>query len=714
MKNLKMRTVVISIVAIAAAIGIILLCSLAMFNTNRILKEQINDNMTTYLDSQVKSVEEFVKQAEQKLILYSESPVVTDLIDDDRADYAKNKSRQLPAFNDEKYNTTAYFTDNYEHFGVAQQYTLDYYSKLDNWEGLYIGNLETRILSYSAPPVIGKVLREDPDRLKQLMDAMAENPDGVYNAGIIVSPGTGKLCLSMYHPLYRDGEMIGYVGAGVFHFELENLLTSFKLSGVESSNFYMINSETGVVFTDTELTEEEQEEYIAKETNKPILLEVIGRINDKGIEKDQFEFKDPDTGKILIVSYEKVPERDWAVIVSADKGEMYSASNKNKVTLILLGLFSFAIIVLLSALAVTFTTRPLGWITSSIKKLGSLNLAQDDSIKSFVGSKSEVGMIASEVDSLSETFREIMGTLRNCSDSLSSSTDEMEETFRTLQDSIADNSATTEELSASIINTNGAIEHVCDEMSHMNDMVNSISEKVRVGSQKSDQMITDSVAMSANSEEKLKNSVEKIAITKKNIEEAMEALLTLSEIDDMAAKILDIARQTNLLSLNASIEAARAGEMGRGFAVVADEIGTLANDSSNTATRIQNICVVSNKSIESVRECFADIIDFMENDITGQLQDFSNLAKDYGENVRDIRDAISSIEESSNEVSSSMSKIKEQIDYVSDASNDNEQGVNDIIQKNGQTTDIADKIMRVSDENSRNAREINDIIDRFN
>ena len=61
-----------------------------------------------------------------------------------------------------------------------------------------------------------------------------------------------------------------------------------------------------------------------------------------------------------------------------------------------------------------------------------------------------------------------------------------------------------------------------------------------------------------------------------------------------------------------------------------------------------------------------------------------------------------------------MSKIKEQIDYVSDASNDNEQGVNDIIQKNGQTTDIADKIMRVSDENSRNAREINDIIDRFN
>ncbi len=102
------------------------------------------------------------------------------------------------------------------------------------------------------------------------------------------------------------------------------------------------------------------------------------------------------------------------------------------------------------------------------------------------------------------------------------------------------------------------------------------------------------------------DSLERMKTILENVEVAgrqfIEFNVKLQRVGKIADFIGEIARQTNMLALNASIEAARAGEYGKGFAVVADEVRKLADGTGKSAEDIIELIHVIREESRQVQE----------------------------------------------------------------------------------------------------------------
>lgn len=113
----------------------------------------------------------------------------------------------------------------------------------------------------------------------------------------------------------------------------------------------------------------------------------------------------------------------------------------------------------------------------------------------------------------------------------------------------------------------------------------------------------EALQLAENGDQAVQRTLAEMGDLKIKVGAIAEQIMQLSEqtnqIGNISQLVSDIANRTNMLALNAAVEAVRAGEHGKGFAVVAAEIRKLADQSKQSAEKINGLVSQIQNSINT-------------------------------------------------------------------------------------------------------------------
>ncbi len=301
----------------------------------------------------------------------------------------------------------------------------------------------------------------------------------------------------------------------------------------------------------------------------------------------------------------------WTLYMAMDSMEFNAAIIRDTIKLIV-ALIIFGIVLLYIIYRIIKNSlRPITYITAGAAELEKGNLK----INIDVDTNDELGRLAKGINHISETMNNYVQDISQQLSSMASNNMDIEIKQKYIGDFIPIQTSI-EQIAKSLNETLHRITVSADDVASGSVSVSDGAQILSKGALEQESAI-DELAVSieslsddvkANADDAQKMSLivkevgENIKISNEEMEQLVNAMADIrtssAGIEQILKTIGEIARQTNLLSLNASIEAARAGLAGKGFAVVADEIRNLAEKSGEA---LQQTSELIENSFESVK-----------------------------------------------------------------------------------------------------------------
>ncbi|MBR5636668.1 MAG: HAMP domain-containing protein [Pseudobutyrivibrio sp.] len=380
-------------------------------------------------------------------------------------------------------------------------------------------------------------------------------------------------------------------------------------------------------------------------------------------------------------------------------------------TIIAIGLVLSVVAAIVSIFVAKGITRGLKAVNAKIIDL--VNNDGDLTQKIEIKGNDEVTDIAENINALLEYIRSVVSSIFDSSNKLSSSVDVALGTTHRTNEQLNGVTKTMTQMSDVMEKTSSSVMQVQGSTNKIKEDVQDMYNSVREGTDYATEMEGRAIEMRKNAEHETEEA--KIAADNmtESLNEKIEKSKAVENISGLTQTILDIASQTNLLSLNASIEAARAGEHGKGFAVVAEEISSLATNSAETAREIQ---VISEEVISNVRDLADEatkMVDFVRDKTIGGYQQLMDTGVQYQEDAEKISEMLKSMEEASQNIENSMNIVSQAMDDVAYSVDESVKGVINVADAVTEMTGNMQENSDIVNENSEIAQQLDSEVNKF-